>query len=361
MFKTLAELPIDTRLDAEICIVGSGPAGLSLAISLLNAGRSVLILESGMETPIARHQQLNRGVNSGARFFDPEKTRIRCFGGASGIWGGICGIFNEDEVSWPPINGSSGWPIHYDELKKYYEKAADILDVNTDNFVQNAYSQIRYRDNVMVQEFRNILNESDSSLKGVHFERAGKPNMADEFRDFFRESQQGLVYFDSTVCQLNVNSDGSSVSSLVVKSISGKETLVRAKAFVLAAGTLENPRILLDSNQTLSYGIGNKYGNVGSYFMSHPGFSPIGHYHRFKQNCDLSGIGALTDHRYSLECTDAVRERDGILRHSFSYSQFNYKSALLKHYSAVKTGDMAQALKDLRSGEWLVGNKKYWL
>jgi choline dehydrogenase-like flavoprotein len=357
MFKISASLPTGTRLDADICIVGSGPAGLTLAISLVNAGRNVLILESGMEAPTATHQKLNYGHNSGARFFDSEKTRVRCFGGASQIWGGICGVFDEYEVSHPPINGSSGWPIHYDELKKYYAKAADIVGVNMDNFPQASHRKIRYRGNVMPQEFKDILSKSDSFLRGVHFEKASKPNMADEYRDFFKNSRRALVYFDSTVCQLNVTGDGSTVNSLVAKSVSGKEVIVYAKAFVLAAGTLENPRILLESNQTLTHGIGNRYGNVGAYFMSHPGFFPIGHYHRFKQDCDFSGNGPLTDHQYSLECTDAIRHRDGILRHRVGYSQFNYRAVLLDHYRAVKTGGIVQALKDLRYGELWTSTK----
>jgi flavin-dependent dehydrogenase len=46
-FIDARELPPGRRLDADLCIVGAGAAGLALAQALEGSGRDVLLLESG--------------------------------------------------------------------------------------------------------------------------------------------------------------------------------------------------------------------------------------------------------------------------------------------------------------------------
>ena len=49
----------------------------------------------------------------------------------------------------------------------------------------------------------------------------------------------------------------------------GREFSVRARTYVLAAGGIETPRLLLLSNGVQTRGLGNAYDQVGRYFMEH--------------------------------------------------------------------------------------------
>jgi choline dehydrogenase-like flavoprotein len=64
--------------------------------------------------------------------------------------------------------------------------------------------------------------------------------------------------------------DRASVERLDVRTPSGRTIDVRARHYVLAAGGIENPRILLASNSAVPNGVGNAYDLVGRYFMEHP-------------------------------------------------------------------------------------------
>jgi choline dehydrogenase-like flavoprotein len=59
------------------------------------------------------------------------------------------------------------------------------------------------------------------------------------------------------------------VAGFVVRSLGGKQATVRAKLYVLAMGGIENPRMLLATNQVMPMGLGNQNDLVGRYFMEH--------------------------------------------------------------------------------------------
>ena len=59
MFKDLNDLSIDAVISCDICIVGSGPAGISVAKKLLESNSKVILLESGGLNPSFAHNELN--------------------------------------------------------------------------------------------------------------------------------------------------------------------------------------------------------------------------------------------------------------------------------------------------------------
>src|SRR5947209_13879523 len=78
-------------IKANICIVGGGPAGITLAMQLARSGQSILLLESGDFSPTGEAQALNAGeVVDETLHSPPDKYRQRCFGGGTSIWGGRC-------------------------------------------------------------------------------------------------------------------------------------------------------------------------------------------------------------------------------------------------------------------------------
>ena len=100
-------------------------------------------------------------------------------------------------------------------------------------------------------------------------------NLADEFRAVHADNILTLV--NATVLHIHTNDAGNAFSSLEISTITGVRSQVTAKICVLAAGAIENARLLLNSDPRHKGGLGNAHDNVGRYLMDHPG-SRIGYF-----------------------------------------------------------------------------------
>ncbi len=69
--------------------------------------------------------------------------------------------------------------------------------------------------------------------------------------------------------RIEPSANGSQIQRLHVATLSGIRYSIKAKIFVLAAGGIENPRLLLASNQIVNAGVGNANDVVGRYFADH--------------------------------------------------------------------------------------------
>ncbi|MBK9268062.1 MAG: GMC family oxidoreductase [Sphingomonadales bacterium] len=79
------------------------------------------------------------------------------------------------------------------------------------------------------------------------------------------------VLLDATVTRLGFHPGTRSVDALHVASLSGTSLVVRPRRVVLAAGGIENARLLLVSNDVEPGGIGNRHDLVGRYLIDHAG------------------------------------------------------------------------------------------
>jgi glycine/D-amino acid oxidase-like deaminating enzyme len=82
-------LPDNSLLDADVCIVGAGAAGITLALELSRDGHSVLMVESGGEHH-ERDVQLLGETESTAELIrrSMQEGRARVFGGTTTLWAG---------------------------------------------------------------------------------------------------------------------------------------------------------------------------------------------------------------------------------------------------------------------------------
>jgi choline dehydrogenase-like flavoprotein len=79
----------------DYCIVGSGPAGITLALGLESTGKRIALLEAGEETVTGQSQALYDGTVVGDPYFSLAGARLRCFGGTSNHWSGWCAPLEE--------------------------------------------------------------------------------------------------------------------------------------------------------------------------------------------------------------------------------------------------------------------------
>lgn len=254
MLSDLACAASDLDRDTEICVIGAGAAGLTVARRLLANGHEVVLLESGGRDYEPAIADLNAGDNIGEDYYPLEHSRLRFFGGTTAIWGGRCAELDPIDLErrdWVPL---SGWPISYSELELYYRQARPLFGLGDEA-------------------------ESDATLRGAGVpippfdpERLTVPVWTfdtrfnrfahDSCRDLF-EHPRCEVVLHATVTAIEPLS-GRNVERVVAKALNGRTLTVRARMFVLAAGGIENPRLLLAS------GLGERNDAVGRYFMEHP-------------------------------------------------------------------------------------------
>ncbi len=118
-----------TEFEAEVCIVGAGAAGITVARELANAPVSVLLLESGGDEFDAETQSLAQGENISFDDFDLATTRLRFLGGTTNHWGGTTYRLSETDTALRSDVPLSGWPIPHAELASYYPAAEDICQL----------------------------------------------------------------------------------------------------------------------------------------------------------------------------------------------------------------------------------------
>ncbi len=245
----LAQIPGPLELEGEVCVIGAGAAGITLTRRLLKLGHGVVLLESGgldYEAPIA---DLNAGENSGEEYYDLEDSRLRFFGGTTSIWGGRCAELDPIDLERRDYVPHSGWPIDWQELERWYREARPEFGLPAG---RPGPDDLRAA-GVKLPRFEEL--ETPLWTFDRRFNRFSWESCADLEAD-----PRCQIVTHSTVTA--IVSEGSGITRVEARSLGSGRLTVRAKAFVLAAGGIENPRLLLAS------GLGND--QVGRYFMEHP-------------------------------------------------------------------------------------------
>lgn len=244
----------------DLCIIGSGPAGLTVVNEMKNSGLKIAVLESGKLKNTEHFDRLRRVVSKGIKI--KEYSRERIFGGASTTWSGLSShldVIDFEERSYVPF---SGWPISRDELMSYYKKAADNYGFPVwENFQNSTLEKIRAKNEIQLNW--QLLDEK------IFLAASPAQNFAKIFHNLFENSNIDL-YLDATVIKLEGDAAEAKIKEAVIRSSNDREYSIKAKIFVLATGGIENARLLLQSKSLCTQGLGNEHDQVGRYLMNHP-------------------------------------------------------------------------------------------
>lgn len=261
MHHDLHQAESAASLATEVCVVGCGVAGITAARRLLELGRSVVLLESGGLDYEPATAALNAGENIGADYYDLEDARLRFFGGTTAIWGGRVAELDPIDLetrAWVP---HSGWPITWDELSAYYRPARRRFGIPE--------TPTEAAELAAAGAAPPAFDPQLLALGVWSFDRKFNRFVFAECKDLVGHPRCRIITH-ATVTEIRLDPEGRTVERLVVNSLAGRRLEVTARDFVLAAGGLENPRLLLASRSVLPMGVGNAYDQVGRYFMEHP-------------------------------------------------------------------------------------------
>ncbi len=250
-----------TAEQSDVCIVGAGAAGINLARALAAKGHSVCLVESGGLDYEQATQDLYRGANVGMEYYDLEEARLRFFGGTVSIWGGRCALYNPIDFAkreWVP---HSGWPITRDTLMPWYRQAHDAFELGRFNYEENIWAEL----GIAPQGFDPA--RIDTVL--WRFDEVSERFNASSSSDLL-DGPKVRVLLHANVVKLQLSADANRIEHVVIQALGGQPRPLWAKHYVLAAGAIENARLLLASNDIASAGIGNVHDQVGRFFLEHP-------------------------------------------------------------------------------------------
>ncbi|MEL6679876.1 MAG: FAD-dependent oxidoreductase, partial [Pseudomonadota bacterium] len=261
--RTVSEADV---IETDLCIVGGGAAGVSLAMELIGSGLKVVLLESGDMGYDDRIQSLYKGPNIGFWAEPLDEARLRMFGGSTNHWAGNC--MRLDPIDFEAREGipHSGWPITYDDVEPFYLRAQRYVETPAGD----EYDTPARREAIG----KPFLPFDPDRIRSVLYAESPPTAFGFVYEDQLRAAEDIAVYLFASVLEVETDGTASEVTGLRVSSIDGPEFRVRARHYVLAAGGIEIPRIMLLSNAVATNGIGNENDLVGRFFMDHMSLRP---------------------------------------------------------------------------------------
>jgi choline dehydrogenase-like flavoprotein len=251
----------NSLIEGDICIVGAGAAGISMALEFMNLPYKIILLESGGFEYEDRIQELYRGKTTGQPYYPIKSTELHYFGGTTGHWGGMCSFFDPiafEKRHWVP---DSGWPFGQDSLMPYYERGYKYLEIGVFEFGLEYWQK---------KDSSLVTLPLDKDVFWTKLWNFSKPTrFGTRYKDTIVNAKNIHLYTYANLVDIVANESVKHIESVTVSNFAGKTHRVKAKYFVLACAGIQNPRILLAANKQAPLGLGNDHDLVGRYFMEH--------------------------------------------------------------------------------------------
>lgn len=259
MFIDARSIPAGEIMHGDLCIVGGGAAGITMALQFADPSVRVVLLEGGAFTPDAAAQRLCAGTTTGHSYYALDTCRLRMLGGSTHFWGGWCrplDALDFERREWVP---HSGWPFSRHHLDAEYKRAAVICRLKPVDYDPTGSS---------AADGRRWLSAPSEGAADTMFQIA-PTRFGDAYRSALQRAHNVRLMLGANVVGLEMDRHQRRIDRVQVATLAGNRFSVAARVFVLAAGGIENPRILLASRRERPGGIGNEHDLVGRFFSDH--------------------------------------------------------------------------------------------
>ncbi len=336
---TLSETPEQDTIETDLVIIGGGPVGLTLAREFFGAKTNVLVLESGDLEPEETASALSTLENAGAPLAPAQRERreaylsrlaktwssdeqpygvqFRVLGGGTHAWAGKSAAFDAIDTqarAWVP---HSGWPVSRADLDPYLDRAALRLNLGP-NCYDDAFWRLAGKTQPQPALETGVLRDFFWQFARSRVDRFDIMRFGPEF--LTEEAPNVRVLLNATVTDIETSPDGGRFAGVTAKSRDGAVRRIKARAAVLAAGAVQNPRLLLASNRVAPAGLGNDHDVVGRYLMDHAnvilgGFAPRDHA-KISNRFGFYGLkagGGVHMYMHGIALSPETQEREGLL------------------------------------------------
>jgi choline dehydrogenase-like flavoprotein len=262
MIRPATALADNSTLTSEVVVVGSGPMGIVVALELAGAGHRVLMVESGglRFDPLA--QDLSAHAGNDPWHVSSALAVRRQVGGTSATWGGRCVPFDPIDFEPRPIAPDAAWPVRYDEMARYLERACAWCRCGKPVFTARELPELAQRS--MIPGF------VDGDVLTTSLERWSLPTRFGRiYRKRLKRAAQLELITGLTCTHIACDRTTGHVDHLVLRSLDGRRATARGRFYVVATGGLEATRLLMASNDVHPQGIGNASGHLGRWYMAH--------------------------------------------------------------------------------------------
>jgi len=272
-----AQFTTGMTIETDVAIVGAGPIGISMALELAKSGVQVALIESGLEREDHAAQELGAFDSRQDDYFHTrsELALRRAIGGASALWGGRCVAFDPIDFEDRPLTAQSPWPIGYEDVERYLQRACDWAQCGQAVFNARKVPELAQHD--------MVAGLADGKVRTTDLERWALPTrFGPEYRAALNDAPSLSLWTGLTCTEIVTTAGGDAVDHLVIKSLDGREGRIVATDYVIATGGIEATRLLLVSNRHHPTGLGNAGGHLGRWYMTHV----EGRFARVKFNTD---------------------------------------------------------------------------
>ena len=252
-------------IETTICIIGSGAAGISLALEFINSGTDVTMLESGGKLYEPQTQSLYDSNIVGLPHNSIHAGRGRILGGTTTLWAGQALPLNEIDFERRDWVDRSGWGFTRQDLAPYYRRAEVVMNLPASSYDGDQWC----KSHLPAPEFDH------QSLEAVISQFSPTPNFGQRYYQELLAATNINVLLHANAINIHTKPDSNAVEWVDVKSLGGKTAQIKAKYYVICCGAIETARLLLASNRIEANGLGNQYDLVGRYFQEHLQY-PVG-------------------------------------------------------------------------------------
>lgn len=243
----------------DLCVIGSGPAGLTVARAGAERGLSVVILEAGPRNAEVRTEpysiEFPRRAYTGA-------TLGRAFGlgGTSVLWGGQLLPMRREEMATRPGAPGPGWPIRLEELTPYYDTLLNWLDIDRGPFEVTRSHPVGHP---MTQ--LDWTGLSPRLSKWIPFRRR---NLAQAWMNGILRTNRVACWYNATVTGFETRGKhaDAQISAVLGRSFKGQPLRVHCKHVVICAGALESARLVQDLLHQTGTAAGSD-GTIAGHFL----------------------------------------------------------------------------------------------
>jgi choline dehydrogenase-like flavoprotein len=255
------------EVKADACIVGAGPAGISLALELarMRPEWRVLLMEGGGRGDASERERALYDVQVGEKPYAVEASRRRLLGGTSAHWGGWCRPLDPTDHVVPADWSTTPWPFGPEQLAPYLADASRWCEIPSDDY---SVAPIETRHSGALLDLDGAKSVATGLFRFSPPTRFGSRYLPE------LEAQQNLT------CILKANlvgveREGERITAARFRALDGPTLRVSATHFVLALGGIENARILLNlRGDGAADGIGISSPHLGRHFADHYGLRP---------------------------------------------------------------------------------------